>query len=101
MRLAAKAKAAWRSTLEAMARLDPPREQTVKHEHVYQGRQAPCCRSIPSISRGGGRVDEQPKIPMQPLLLREAPRCFTQGPRKRPANRLPCEGETGAECTGK
>lgn len=40
MRLALKAQAACRSTLEALARLHQPREQTVKHVHVNDGGQA-------------------------------------------------------------
>ncbi|OYU35259.1 MAG: hypothetical protein CFE35_09710 [Novosphingobium sp. PASSN1] len=40
MRLALKAQAACRSTLEALARLHQPREQTVKHVHVSEGGQA-------------------------------------------------------------
>ncbi|KRA81669.1 hypothetical protein ASD76_12595 [Altererythrobacter sp. Root672] len=40
MRLALKAQAACRSTLEALARLHQPREQTVRHVHVNEGGQA-------------------------------------------------------------
>jgi len=40
MRLALKAQSACRSTLEALARLHQPREQTVKHVHVSEGGQA-------------------------------------------------------------
>ena len=40
MRLALKAQGACRSTLEALARLHQPREQTVKHVHVSEGGQA-------------------------------------------------------------
>lgn len=40
MRLALKAQGACRSTLDALARLHQPREQTVKHVHVNQGGQA-------------------------------------------------------------
>ncbi|WP_374420938.1 hypothetical protein [Novosphingobium arvoryzae] len=40
LRLALKAQAACRSTLEALARLHQPREQTVKHVHVNDGGQA-------------------------------------------------------------
>lgn len=40
MRLALKAQSACRSTLEALARLHQPREQTVKHVHVTDGGQA-------------------------------------------------------------
>ena len=40
MRLALKAQSACRSTLEALARLHQPREQTVKHVHVNNGGQA-------------------------------------------------------------
>lgn len=40
MRLALKAQSACRSTLEALAKLHQPREQTVKHVHVNQGGQA-------------------------------------------------------------
>lgn len=40
MRQALKAQAACRSTLEALARLHQPREQTVKHVHVNDGGQA-------------------------------------------------------------
>ena len=40
MRLAFKAQSASRSTLEALARLHQPREQTVRHVHVNDGGQA-------------------------------------------------------------
>ena len=40
MRLALKAQGACRSTLEALAKLHQPREQTVKHVHVNSGGQA-------------------------------------------------------------
>lgn len=40
MRLALKAQAASRSTLEALAKLHQPREQTVRHVHVNEGGQA-------------------------------------------------------------
>ncbi len=40
MRLALKAQANCRATLEALARLHQPREQTVKHVHVNHGAQA-------------------------------------------------------------
>src|SRR3546814_10476843 len=40
MRRTLKAQAACRSTLEALARLHQPREQTVKHVHVNEGGQA-------------------------------------------------------------
>ena len=40
MRLALKAQSASRSTLEALARLHQPREQTVRHVHVNGGGQA-------------------------------------------------------------
>jgi hypothetical protein len=40
MPLALKAQANCRATLEALARLHQPREQTVKHVHVNQGAQA-------------------------------------------------------------
>jgi hypothetical protein len=40
MRLALKAQSSCRATLEALARLHQPREQTVKHVHVNEGGQA-------------------------------------------------------------
>ncbi|MCA3632090.1 MAG: hypothetical protein INF16_04795 [Methylobacterium sp.] len=40
MRLALKAQSACRSTLEALAKLHQPREQTVRHVHVNEGGQA-------------------------------------------------------------
>ena len=40
MRLALKAQSASRSTLEALARMHQPREQTVRHVHVNDGGQA-------------------------------------------------------------
>ncbi|KEO87820.1 hypothetical protein EH30_00120 [Erythrobacter sp. JL475] len=40
MRLALKAQANCRTTLEALAKLHQPREQTVKHVHVNEGGQA-------------------------------------------------------------
>lgn len=40
MRVALKAQANCRATLEALAKLHQPREQTVRHVHVYEGGQA-------------------------------------------------------------
>jgi len=40
MRLALKAQSACRSTLDSLAKLHQPREQTVKHVHVNEGAQA-------------------------------------------------------------
>ena len=61
MRLALKAQAACRSTLEALARLHQPREQTVKHVHVNEGGQAVVADQFHQHTGGreNGKSDKQ------------------------------------------
>lgn len=61
MRLALKAQANCRTTLEALAKLHQPREQTVKHVHVNEGGQAVVADQFHQHSREGriGESNEQ------------------------------------------
>lgn len=61
MRLALKAQAACRSTLDALARLHQPREQTVKHVHLNRGAQAIVAEHFHQNTGGGenGKSTEQ------------------------------------------
>lgn len=58
MRLALKAQANCRATLEALAKLHQPREQTVKHVHVNEGGQAIVADQI--HQHAGGRENGKP-----------------------------------------
>lgn len=57
MRLALKAQANSRATLEALAKLHQPREQTVRHVHVNEGGQAVIADQF--HHHAGGRENEQ------------------------------------------
>jgi len=57
MRLALKAQANCRATLEALAKLHQPREQTVKHVQVNEGGKAVVADQIHQLQ--GGRVNEK------------------------------------------
>ena len=57
-RLALKAQANCRATLEALMKLHQPREQTVKHVHVNQGAQAVV---VDHFHTGGGENGENVK----------------------------------------
>ena len=61
MRLALKAQGACRTTLEALAKLHQPREQTVKHVHVNSGGQAVVADTIHQHTGGteNAKTDEQ------------------------------------------
>ncbi|GGZ21586.1 hypothetical protein [Asticcacaulis endophyticus] len=61
-RLALKAQANSRATLEALAKLHQPREQTVRHVHVNEGGQAVIADQIHNHTRGGknAKIDDQP-----------------------------------------
>ena len=61
MRLALKAQANCRATLEALAKLHQPREQTVKHVHVNEGGQAIVADQIHQHAGGreNGKSNEQ------------------------------------------
>ena len=62
MRLALKAQGNCRATLDALAKLHQPREQTVRHVHVNEGGQAIVADEFHSHSggQGNGKVAEQP-----------------------------------------
>lgn len=62
MRLALKAQASCRATLEALAKLHQPREQTVKHVHVNEGGQAIVADQFHQHTGGNGNAEsnEQP-----------------------------------------
>jgi hypothetical protein len=63
MRLALKAQANSRATLEALARLHQPREQTVRHVHVNEGGQAIVADQFHNYPRGqeNGKDANQPQ----------------------------------------
>jgi hypothetical protein len=96
MRLAFKAQSACRATLEALAKLHQPREQTVRHVHVNDGGQAVIADNF-HHHRNGGRENagtaEQPHAPdggaagSGPAMLGHDP----QG------NGLPISGDQGRE----
>lgn len=63
MRLALKAQAGSRATVEALARMHQPREQTVRHVHVNEGGQAVIADEFHHHAGGQreyGKADEQP-----------------------------------------
>lgn len=62
MRLALKAQANSRATLEALAKLHQPREQTVRHVHVNEGGQAVIADQVHNHARGHQNAEtaEQP-----------------------------------------
>lgn len=62
MRLALKAQTNCRATLEALAKLHQPREQTVKHVQVNQGGQAVIADQVHNHAGGreNGKSNEQP-----------------------------------------
>ena len=62
MKLALKAQSNCRATLEALAKLHQPREQTVRHVHVNEGGQAIVADTFHQHIKGvgNGKVDEQP-----------------------------------------
>ena len=72
MRLALKAQANSRATLEALAKLHQPREQTVRHVHVNEGGQAVIADQFHHHTGGkeNGQSAEQPhaKRPRSPAL---------------------------------
>ena len=61
MRLALKAQSACRTTLEALAKLHQPREQTVKHVHINSGAQAVVADAFHQYKGGteNGKTDNQ------------------------------------------
>lgn len=64
MKLALKAQSNCRATIEALARLHQPREQVVRHVHVYEGGQAVVADEFHHHHAGGSpnnaRIDHQP-----------------------------------------
>jgi hypothetical protein len=60
-RIAMKAQAQSRATLEALAKLHQPREQTVRHVHVNEGGQAVIADQLHSHTGGAknGAIDDQ------------------------------------------
>lgn len=62
MRLALKAQSNCRATLEALAKLHQPREQTVRHVHVNEGGQAVIADQFHHHTggQGNGQITEQP-----------------------------------------
>lgn len=58
-RLAMKAQAQSRATLEALAKLHQPREQTVKHVHVNEGGQAVVADHFHAGGKENGKSNEQ------------------------------------------
>ncbi len=64
-RLALKAQSNCRATLEALAKLHQPREQTVRHVHVTEGGQAIVANQFHHHAGGAknGKSDDQPHAP--------------------------------------
>lgn len=91
MRLALKAQANSRSTLEALAKLHQPREQTVRHVHVNEGGQAVIADQFHHHAGGkeNGQTADQPhaQSPRGPALPGPDPL----------GNGVPIPGDQGAE----
>lgn len=91
MRLALKAQANSRATLEALAKLHQPREQTVRHVHVNEGGQAVIADQFHHHAGGQRNAEsaDQPhaQSPRGPAMLGQD----TQG------NGVPVPGDQGAE----
>lgn len=91
MRLALKAQANSRATLEALAKLHQPREQTVRHVHVNEGGQAVIADQFHHHAGGreNGQTADQPyaQSPRGPAMLGHD----AQG------NGVPVPGDQGAE----
>lgn len=91
MRLALKAQANSRATLEALAKLHQPREQTVRHVHVNEGGQAVIADQFHHHAGGreNGQTADQPhaQSPRGPAMLGHD----AQG------NGVPIPGDQGAE----
>jgi hypothetical protein len=68
MRLALKAQANSRATIEALAKLHQPREQTVRHVHVNEGGQAVIADQFHHHAggQGNGQSTEQPHAARSP-----------------------------------
>jgi hypothetical protein len=85
-RIAMKAQANSRATLETLAKLHQPREQTVRHVHVNEGGQAVIADQFHHHAgqpTGGKRMDNQANNPMHPkepleVRLAKAPRCHAR-----------------------
>lgn len=77
-RIAMKAQAQSRATLEALAKLHQPREQTVRHVHVNEGGQAVIADQFHHHQGGARKMDNQAINPMQPEPLAQAPRCLAR-----------------------
>jgi hypothetical protein len=59
-RMAIKAQANCRSTLESLSKLHQPREQTVKHVYVNEGGQAVIADHFHAPREGSSKNEEQP-----------------------------------------
>lgn len=77
MRMALKAQANSRATLEALMRLHQPREQTVKHVHVNAGGQAVVADEFHHHS--GGRNVESADQPYEPITALPGPNPLGNG----------------------
>ena len=71
-----KAQSNCRTTLEALAKLHQPREQTVRHIHVNDGGKAIVADQ--TTTRGLPKMANQSNNPMQPERLASAPRCLAR-----------------------
>lgn len=88
MRLALKAQASCRSTLEALGRLHQPREQTVRHVHVNDGGQAVITDQFHHHTGG----QELGKSVKQSHATREAGQCAALPRQDAGGNRMPIPG---------
>lgn len=80
MRLALKAQANSRATLEALAKLHQPREQTVKHVHVNEGGQAVVADQIHQ-HQGEGEIGKTDKQSHATGATSKSPEMLSQDPR--------------------
>ena len=94
MRLALKAQANCRTTLETLAKLHQPREQTVRHVHVNEGGQAVIAENFHHHAAGSEYVDSANQ-PLEPRgASRQSPALLGAQPSGQP---LPGAGDEGKE----
>ena len=59
LRMALKAQTQARMAIETLTKMHQPREQTVRHVHVYEGGQAVIAENVHTGGRGNGKSDDQ------------------------------------------
>lgn len=99
-RLALKAQSNCRATLEALAKLHQPREQTVRHIHVGQGAQAVVAEQFHHHHAGVRKCSFSRTMPCNRSAWRKLRVALPGRARGCPANLRRYQGSDGVGCTG-